>query len=364
MPLSAFDPPAYSTLLDQKCTVVKTLLSPYSPPEPEVFESRPDAFRMRAEFRIWHDGDNLDYVMFRRDDPKTPVAISAFPIACDTIQTLMPRLKQRLQDSKILRQKLFQIEFLSTTACDTLVTLVYHRKLDDEWLQPAREVAQEFGIQVIGRSRKQKVIVGRDYVNESLKIEGIDYQYRHYEQAFTQPNANVNIRMIEWACQCASGLQADLLELYCGNGNFTLPLSKYFGTVIATELAKSSIKAARENLAANAITNVEMIRLSAEEVTEAMTGVREFRRLAELPQPLGEYALNTVFVDPPRAGLDGSTEKMVAGFDAIIYISCNPETLAKNLASLHQTHEIKRFALFDQFPYTHHMECGVFLKRR
>ncbi len=55
---------------------------------------------------------------------------------------------------------------------------------------------------------------------------------------------------------------------------------------------------------------------------------------------------------------------MVAGFDAIIYISCNPETLEKNLASLCDTHQIKRFALFDQFPYTHHMECGVFLERR
>jgi tRNA (uracil-5-)-methyltransferase len=319
---------------------------------------------MRAEFRIWHDGDNLDYVMFRRDDPKTPVPIHEFPIACGTIQILMPKLKQRLQNSKILRQKLFQIEFLSTTTCDTLVTLIYHRKLDEEWLQPARELAQEFGVQVIGRSRKQKVIVERDYVNESLHIEGIDYQYRHYEQAFTQPNAAVNIRMIEWACQCATGLQADLLELYCGNGNFTLPLSKYFGTVIATELAKSSIKAARENLAANAISNVEMIRLSAEEVTDAMTGVREFRRLTELPKPLNDYALNTVFVDPPRAGLDELTEKMVAGFDAIIYISCNPETLAHNLVRLNQTHDIKRFALFDQFPYTHHMECGVFLKRR
>lgn len=363
MPLSAFDPSAYSTLLDQKCATVKDLLSPYSPPQPSVFESSREAFRMRAEFRIWHDGDNLDYVMYRRGDPKTPIAIDKFPIVCKSIQTLMPDLRQRLKNSKTLRHKLFQIEFLSTTTGDTLVTLVYHRKLDEEWQESAGKLALDFNVQVIGRSRKQKVIVDREYVNESLNILGIDYRYRHYEQAFTQPNALVNISMIEWACGCASGLNADLLELYCGNGNFTLPLSQYFDTVIATELSKASIKAAKENLAANAIDNVEMIRLSAEEVTEAMTGVREFRRLAQLPKHLSEYALNTVFVDPPRAGLDESTEKMVAGFDAIIYISCNPETLAKNLASLCDTHEIKRFALFDQFPYTHHMECGAFLQR-
>ena len=86
--------------------------------------------------------------------------------------------------------------------------------------------------------------------------------------------------MIEWACERATGLAGDLLELYCGNGNFTLPLSLHFDEVIATELSKTSIRAARENLAENTIGNVEMIRLSAEEVTEAMQGKREFRRLA------------------------------------------------------------------------------------
>ncbi|MFK8048861.1 MAG: tRNA (uridine(54)-C5)-methyltransferase TrmA [Halioglobus sp.] len=364
MPLSAFQPPEYSALLDEKRAIVENLLAPYSPPDPDVFESNREAYRMRAEFRLWHDGDDLDYVMYRRDDPKTPVPINKFPIACESIQKLMPDLKRSLKGNAILRQKLFQIEFLSTTTQDTLVTLIYHRKLDEEWLQSATILAEKFRVQIIGRSRKQKVIVDREYVTESLNINGVDFRYRQYEQAFTQPNAKVNIRMIEWACECASELDADLLELYCGNGNFTLPLSGYFDTVIATELAKASIKAAKENLAENSINNVHMIRLSAEEVTQAMNGVRQFRRLAQLPKALNDYALNTVFVDPPRAGLDEATEKMVAGFDSIIYISCNPETLAQNLASLCTTHEIKRFALFDQFPYTHHMECGVLLSKR
>jgi tRNA (uracil-5-)-methyltransferase len=170
--------------------------------------------------------------------------------------------------------------------------------------------------------------------------------------------------MIEWACQCGATAGGDLLELYCGNGNFTLPMSRHFDRVIATEMSKTSIRAARENTLANAIQNIEVIRLSAQEVTQAMNGEREFRRLADLSQPLEAYSLNTVFVDPPRAGLDPATEKMVAAFDKIIYISCNPETLAENLATLCATHEIVRFALFDQFPYTHHMECGVFLVRK
>ena len=364
MPLSAINPSQYDTLLDEKVQRVSALLDPYSPPEPEVFPSGKNAFRMRAEFRVWHEGDNLNYVMFRPDDRKTPVPITQFPIACQAIQELMPVLMAKLKTNSILRQRLFQVEFLSTLSGEMLVTLVYHRKLDDQWAVQAHTLGQDLSIGVIGRSRKQKVVIANSYVTEVLGIFDAQFSFRQYEQAFTQPNANVNIKMIEWACNCADGLTEDLLELYCGNGNFTLPLAGRFTQIIATELSKTSIRAARENLEANGIENVEMIRLSAEEVTEAMAGKREFRRLASLPKPLAEYNLNTVFVDPPRAGLDEHTEKMVTGFDSIIYISCNPESLAANLKTIHKTHTIEKFALFDQFPYTHHMECGVFLQRR
>ena len=364
MPLSAVKPSQYHSLLDEKVQRVSELLAPYSPPEPDIFPSEKTAYRMRAEFRVWHEGDNLDYVMFRRDDPKVPVPITQFPIASQTIQDLMPKLMVNLKTSSILRQRLFQVEFLSTLSGEMLVTLVYHRKLDEQWEAAARALALDLSINLIGRSRKQKVVINSNYVTEELDIFDAQFNFRQYEQAFTQPNAKVNIKMIEWACNCAQDLRGDLLELYCGNGNFTLPLAGKFDQVIATELSKTSIRAARENLEANDIENVEMIRLSAEEVTEAMAGKREFRRLATLPKALADYNLNTVFVDPPRAGLDEHTEQMVTDFESIIYISCNPESLATNLKTIHKTHHIERFALFDQFPYTHHMECGVFLQRR
>lgn len=364
MPLSAVDPEKYTALLTQKTERVKALLAPFSPPVPDVIASPPSGYRMRAEFRVWHEGDDLDYVMYRKGDPKTPVAIEHFAIGCEPIQSLMPRLMAVLKSTQGLRRKLFQVEFLSTLAGDTLITLIYHRKLDDAWQTEAAQLARQLDVQIIGRSRKQKLVLERDYVDEALPINGTQYHYRQYEQAFTQPNAEVNIRMIEWACECASSLDGDLLELYCGNGNFTLPLARYFDQVIATELAKTSIRAARVNLEANSVTNIQMIRLSAEEVTQAIRGDRLFRRLAELPQALADYDLRTVFVDPPRAGLDSHTEHMVSNFDSIIYISCNPETLANNLQQLSRSHSIERFALFDQFPYTDHMECGVFLKKK
>lgn len=94
----------------------------------------------------------------------------------------------------------------------------------------------------------------------------------------------------------------------------------------------------------------------------AMRGEREFNRLKGVD--LGAYQCNTIFVDPPRAGLDDATVKLVQEYDNILYISCNPETLQANMAVLGETHEIARFALFDQFPWTHHMEAGVYLKRK
>lgn len=69
--------------------------------------------------------------------------------------------------------------------------------------------------------------------------------------SFTQPNAAVCRKMLEWACRAAEGLGGDLLELYCGNGNFTLPLSRYFRQVLATEISKTSVSAAQWNIEAN-----------------------------------------------------------------------------------------------------------------
>ena len=102
--------------------------------------------------------------------------------------------------------------------------------------------------------------------------------------------------------------------------------------------------------------------MSAEEFTEAMEGKREFNRLKRID--LSSYNCETIFVDPPRAGLDDDTVQLVSKYKHIIYISCNPDTLHDNLTELNKTHKIDKFAVFDQFPYTHHLECGVVLTKR
>jgi len=377
MPQDFVQPHLYDAQLAEKIATFKALLS--EPPlktlitgtdnrsfdqvleSIEIAESPKTHYRQRAEFKVWHEGDESHYAM---SDPitKKPILIDSFAVASEKINALMPPIMAAINANPILRKKLFQIEFLSTLNGDTLVTLIYHRALDDTWESAISPLKEQLDIHIIGRSRKQKVLLNQDFVEETLSVNGTLFHYRQVEGSFTQPNAKVCEKMLEWAVNHTQNAKGDLLELYCGNGNFTLPLAQNFDRVIATEISKTSVRSAQINIASNGTQNVDILRLSSEEFVQALDKVREFRRLKDVD--LDSYDFSTVFVDPPRAGLDEATETMVKRFETIIYISCNPETLARNLLSLCKTHEIQAMAAFDQFPYTHHLETGVILKAK
>lgn len=356
------DPQNYQQQLNQKKQHIQQQFSEFNLPDIEVFDSPPSHYRMRVEFRIWHQDDDLFYAMFQPGDKSTPIRIDDCPMAHHSIEQLMPKLLAAIKPHAVLRHKLFQIDFLSTLSGDMLVSLLYHKKLDEAWREAADQLRQQLGIHLLGRARKTKICLEHDYVIEQLTLRDKTLRYQQVENSFTQPNAHVNQKMLQWACDISQSLQGDLLELYCGNGNFTLALADYFDKVLATEISKSSVHSARYNMQLNQIDNIEMLRVSSEEFTQAINGEREMRRLAHID--FNDYDIQTVLVDPPRAGLDQGTVDLVQRYHNIIYISCNPETLADNLRQLTQTHEIQKFAIFDQFPYTHHIESGVLLTRR
>lgn len=361
-------PELYQQQLEEKQTRLSAMFAEYDVPALEVFESPEKYYRMRAEFRVWHEGEDLYYIMFNQET-REKYRVDQFPPASRLINDLMPQLMAEIKDNDTLRRKLFQVDFLSTLSGEILVSLLYHRQLDESWTEQAKSLKARlndkgFNLNIIGRARKMKIVLDRDYVIEQLNVNGDNYIYQQVENSFTQPNGIVAQKMLEWAIDCTRNSQGDLLELYCGNGNFSLALAQNFDRVLATELAKPSVHSAQYNIAANKIDNVQIIRMSAEEFTEAMEGKREFRRLKEQGVDLSSYNCNTIFVDPPRSGMDEATCKMVQGYERILYISCNPETLKENLTILSETHRVSRFALFDQFPFTHHMEAGVLLERK
>ncbi|MEC4729061.1 tRNA (uridine(54)-C5)-methyltransferase TrmA [Shewanella sp. D64] len=365
MNLAAMDPTTYDAQLEEKRIRLEKIFADFDTPNLEVFSSEPAHYRMRAEFRIWHEGEDMYYYMFDKAlDSK--VRCDQFLPASQLINDMMPALIAELKHNTVLRHRLFQIDFLSTLSGEILVSLLYHKQLDELWQTEAKilkeKLASKFNVNIIGRARKQKLIFDKDFVIESLLVKGEQLQYHQIENSFTQPNGKVSVKMLEWAIDVTKNSTGDLLELYCGNGNFSIALAQNFDRVLATELAKPSVESAQYNIKINAIDNLQIIRMSAEDFTDAMAKKRSFRRLEGID--LDSYNCNTIFVDPPRAGMDPDTVKLVQGYERIIYISCNPNTLIDNLGELSKTHNITRFALFDQFPYTDHMESGVFLERK
>lgn len=356
----------YQSQLNEKTQRLQKMMAPFNAPNVEVFSSPEQHYRMRAEFRIWHEQDALYHIMFDQET-KQRIRVDQFPVASQLINQMMVALLAEIKDKPTLRHKLFQIDYLSTLSNKIIVSLLYHKKIDETWQQEATAlrqtlIAQGFDVQLIGRAYKTKIMLDNDFVDEVLPVAGQQMIYRQVENSFTQPNAQVNIKMLEWALSVTENSTGDLLELYCGNGNFSLALARNFKRVLATEIAKPSVHAAQYNIAMNHIDNVKIIRMSAEDFTQAMNGVREFKRLEGIN--LQDYQCETIFVDPPRSGLDEKTVELVKNYSRILYISCNPQTLCQNLETLIKTHKISKLALFDQFPYTHHMECGVLLEKR
>ncbi len=354
-------PERYQAQLDEKTQRLHSLIPSLT--NVTVFPSSPTHYRARAEFRIWHEGDTSDYIMFNQET-KEKVNIKQCPMASVAIDALMPKLMTEIMQNSVLRQRLFQIDFLSTLSGEMLVTLIYRRAIegDHAWLDAANQLKDTLAItHIIGRARKQKICLDQDYVIEKLHVDERVFTYQQIENSFTQPNAEVAQKMLHWARKVSKNAQGDLIELYCGNGHFSIALAEFYTQVLTTEISKTSVKSAQFNIKANQIDNITVVKMAAEEISQALQG-QSFNRLKEID--LTSYQFNTIFVDPPRSGLDDLTRKMVSEFERIIYISCNPETLARDLIEIEKTHDLIESALFDQFPYTQHIESGVFLVRK
>jgi tRNA (uracil-5-)-methyltransferase len=397
--IKEIDDAAYRPQLEEKKAYVKGLFSDCDAPELEVFESQPRSYRMRSEFGVWHEGEDMYYIMHEKPSPaldestqastkastKAPdtkkksekpqsirVRMDQYPVASELVNRLMAEVRTRVLGHEVLKRKLFQVNF-HTTRNEAMITLIYHKKLDEAWTAQATalrdELKQSLGdavstLHVIGRSRKQKICMDADHIVEVYDVKGRgELSYVQVEGAFSQPNSGTCAHMLSWAVSATEGCQDhDLLELYCGNGNFTTAVAANFRNVVATEVSKSSVAAAKKNFDRNGVTNVFVARMRSEEFTDGWKNGTDFKRLEG--SNLKECEFKTLLVDPPRAGLDDETRLLLKEFERVLYISCNPETLKRDYESAKEEFKIERFAMFDQFPYTHHVECGLYLRRK
>ncbi|MGP1561523.1 MAG: tRNA (uridine(54)-C5)-methyltransferase TrmA [Helicobacteraceae bacterium] len=364
----------------------------------QIHTSSAKHFRLRAEFKIFHDAGKIFYALSKAS--KKHLIIKDCLIVSRQIHALMPRLLDLIAKDPLLKERLFAAEFISSNEGGVLVSLIYHKRLDAAWEQSAQDLCRAiasgagakgsgdagknsasgadavstgagktgadensvsgvgFNVQIIGRARGQKIALQDDFIRAKI----LDKIYIFKENCFIQPNLKINEQMIAWIQNSARNERGSLLELYCGIGNFTVALSSNFKSILATEISKASIAVAKMVQEENSIKNITFLRMSAQEFTQAANKTREFKRLGGTD--LSAYNFSHVLVDPPRAGLDADTLKVAQGIENIIYISCNKDTLKRDLQALQKTHTAQSAAVFDQFAYTKHIEIGLILKAK
>ena len=140
-----------------------------------------------------------------------------------------------------------------------------------------------------------------------------------------------------------------VLDTYCGIGTIGLIASKKAREVIGVEIVKDAIKDAKNNAAANNITNAHFV------LADASDFMVDLAKTSE--------KMDVVFVDPPRKGCDEKflTSIMKLAPKKIVYISCNPSTLARDLYTLKEKYDIKEIQPVDMFPHTYHVETVALL---
>jgi 23S rRNA (uracil1939-C5)-methyltransferase len=178
----------------------------------------------------------------------------------------------------------------------------------------------------------------------ALPAYGIDFEFLPTD--FIQINQEINIKMIGLALQLlAPDRQDDVLELFCGLGNFSLPLASQCKQVTAVEGDKGLIERARRNASRNAITNVDF---------HAIDLAKE-----DLHADFIERKHAKVLLDPPRTGAADIIKRMsFTGTERLVYVSCNPATLARDAGLLvrDKGFRLQQAGVMDMFPHTAHIE--------
>ena len=197
---------------------------------------------------------------------------------------------------------------------------------------------------------KNITIYGDGYIYDKLG----DYTFKISPMSFYQTNPVQTEVLYNKAIEGAN-LKADdiLLDLYCGIGTIGIYASKFVKKVYGIEIVEQAIEDAKENAKINNIENIEFTCGDVEKVLENLLHEKHITP-------------NAVFVDPPRRGLDDTTINNILKLspEKLVYISCNPATMVRDLSKLEEKYNIKEIQPVDMFPFTSHVECVSVLHRR
>ena len=216
------------------------------------------------------------------------------------------------------------------------------KPLDVFFAKLQKAVPEVIGLTVFGR-KKKVCSLGRNTL--ALEVEGLALHAT--EGNFFQVNWEQNRNMVRTVLDVAGLTGGEIvLDLYCGIGNFSLPLARQAKQVIGIESGYAAIEDARKNAKLNGTTNVEFI---ADDLQKGLKPLLERKQKADV-----------IVLDPPRAGATLKTLERILAFvpRKIVYVSCNPSTLARDLKFFHLFgFRLDRLQPVDMFPWTYHIEC-------
>lgn len=194
---------------------------------------------------------------------------------------------------------------------------------------------------------ENEVIYGDGYIYDELG----DYTFKISPLSFYQINPIQTEALYNIAIEMADLKKTDtLFDLYCGIGTIGIFASPYVNRVYGIEIVKQAIEDAKENANINNIRNIEFFAGDVEKVFENVLKEHNVKP-------------DVIFVDPPRKGLDKHTIENILNIkpEKIVYISCNPASLVRDLKLLEESYEIKKIQPVDMFPFTSHVECVTVL---
>ena len=319
--------------------------------EPLVAEDQQWHYRRRARLGIRYNKANQEvFVGFRESNSKHLTNIDTCPVL----------VEHEALDWKAWRQRLAQLEGITRfthievlQASERLV-LVFRvlKKLTDNDRKYLQDWASELDIDIYIRPDDEQPLVAVNEMISPLTHNVLGHELTIHPDYFVQVNAAVNQLMVaEAKTWLAAEAEAHVWDLFAGHGNFSVPLAEV-SIVDAVEVSDEMVTAIQQH-ALQLGTDPQK---DGRGLIAHKADLSNSDSLSRLPDP--DYVL----LDPPRAGASACMEELIKRkAKRMVYVSCDPATLARDLNTLSDHYQVERIAILDMFPHTHHIETMVLL---
>lgn len=314
------------------------------PDEMSRLEGMDFGYRRRARISVFVK-NNQAQIGFRAKASNTIIDIEQCQVLEPVLQSVYQSLRAQLLGSPLVA-KLGHIELLLDDL-GVCVVLRQSRAITADDKQALNEWAAMQKVTLLWQTPEQKKVAidaPRHYTLDNLELN-------FHPQDFIQVNAEINQGMVEqamsWLCL---GKDDVVLDLFCGAGNFSLPLAKRAGRVLAVEAIESMVEMGQSNAAQAQLDNLEFL---AADLTQSP------------PNRLKKAKITKALLDPPRAGaLEFLPTLVRLKPQQILYVSCNASTLARDAEYLLENgYRVAKVCMMDMFPHTSHVEAMMLLQK-